>query len=99
MGEASTSKRGANINSGGFWEGKQISAPRLCLRLSQSCLVCKTSRSSPPAFSLSEEVFSEEKASFLPPLALLGYVPIPTFCSYCVQTPRPFQSGGTLIAW
>ena len=59
----------------------------LYLRLSQSRLVYKTGRSSPPAFSLSEEVFSEEKASFPPPLALQGYVLIPIFCSYRVQTP------------
>jgi hypothetical protein len=39
------------------------------------------------AFSVSEEILSGEKASFLPPLALLGYIPIPTFCSYCPQTP------------
>ncbi len=39
------------------------------------------------AFSVPQKVLSGEKASFLPPLALLGYIPIPTFCSYCPQTP------------
>ena len=34
-------------------------------------------------FSALEEVFVNEKAPFLPPLAFLGYVPIPAFCSYC----------------
>jgi len=45
------------------------------------------SRSPLPAFSFSEEVFSGERASFPPPLALLGYVPLPTSCSYEPQTP------------
>jgi len=31
--------------------------------------------------------FLSEKAPFPPPLALLGYVPIPTSCSYYPQTP------------
>jgi len=63
-------------------------SPRLCSRSSWSCLVCKTSRSSPPTFSLlSKRFFSKEKAAFPPPLVILGYVPLPTFCSYCVQTP------------
>lgn len=39
------------------------------------------------AFSVSEEVLSGEKASFLPPLALLDYISLPTFCSSCLQTP------------
>ncbi len=45
------------------------------------------SRSPPAAFSVSEEVLLSEKAHFPPPLAFLGYVPIPTFGSYCPQTP------------
>src|SRR5258708_38838011 len=46
------------------------------------------SRSPPPACSFSEEFFSSERASFPPPLALLGYVPLPTSCSYEPQTPN-----------
>ena len=74
MGEASTSKRGANIDFEVFGRVSRYQPPRLCSRLSQSCVVCKMSRSSPPAFSLSEEATSGEKASFPPPLALLSVV-------------------------
>src|SRR5450432_3094021 len=43
------------------------------------------SKSQSSAFPVSEAVFSEEKAPFLPLLALLEY--IPTFGSYHAQTP------------
>jgi hypothetical protein len=46
---------------------------------------------SSPASSVSEEVFLSEKAPFPPPLALLGYVSLPTFGSYCPQTPSKEQ--------
>jgi hypothetical protein len=45
------------------------------------------SRSNPFAFSIGTRGFLREKAPFLPPLALPGYVPMPTFRSYCPQTP------------
>jgi hypothetical protein len=50
---------------------------------SSFCLRSQDSSEVLSAFSVSEEVLSGEKASFFPPLALLGYIPIPTFCSSC----------------
>src|SRR5438552_19178747 len=73
---------------GGFWEGEQTSASPFVLAVVPVMSGLQDEQKfSSCFFSALEEVFSGEKASFPPPLALLGYVPIPTFCSYCVQTP------------
>ena len=45
-------------------------------------------------FSVSEEVFSDEKASFLSSVAQKGYVPIPTSCSNHGQTPGMSRCSG-----
>lgn len=39
------------------------------------------SDSDPPVFLCSQRGFASKKGPFLPPLALLGSVPLPTFCS------------------
>ena len=60
---------------------------RSCLLFSPSRLRSLMSRSPSSAFSVGTRGFLREKAPFLPPLALLGYVPIPPFRSYCPHTP------------
>ena len=57
-----------------------------CLLFSPSRLRSLMSRSPSSAFSVGTRDLLREKASFLPPLALLAYLPIPTFRSYCPQT-------------
>jgi len=47
--------------------------------------------------SFSKEVFSGGRASFPPPPALLGYVPLPTFCSYKPQTPPSLRYHATFL--
>ena len=66
---------------------EQASVRQFGLALPFFCLLSQDSSDILSAFSVSEEVRLVEKASFLPPLAFLGSIPLPTFYSYCPQTP------------